>query len=573
MDAQTRTEELLYRLTHDEVYTMQTFLKIVDENKRLVPFRIKNRPMQQDFVNRILVPKRTKAIELKARRVGGTSLFMALAIIRCHLRRNYNVLLLAQSDPDGKKFMNEGFERFYDNMIPQVKMPDGSIFRLKLPLTQNSDHEMSFAKTGSKINVATAGSVKLGRGQSLDMVIGTEVARWDVGRPPGTAEETWSMVEGALGDKPDALAIQESTAYGAAGFFYDTYQGARKGENGFEPLFYSWLWHPVYTYEEGDNRAHASCRGPIDLTDDEIRLGITIGQARWRRTQIKNLTLPMFLQEYPEDDETCFRMSGDPYFEAELVDRNIREARPALSVGQSGRLKIWQAPRVGESYVIGVDVGGAGTEVQRAEQERDYDAAVVLDSHHNHVATLHGRWDTRDLAELTADLGEYYNMATIVPESGPYGEAYIQAIGLILGYQHLYVEKGRDGKPKHVGIHIHEHSKPVVLEALKDAYEHGVLRTDDKDLLSEMRNYHRCPTPSGKTRLEARAGHDDLVIAAALAAFVIGTGNFRGGRKRGVRIYYPDGRMVETGRKLPARVPSLVGKDEQYAKVIGATQE
>ena len=407
---------MLYRLKTDEVHFLQTFLRIVDENNVLVPFRLANRPMQMDFKRRILDTKARYVAELKARRVGGTSLFMALGLVRCHLRRNYGVLLIAQSDSDSQAFMREGFQRYYNNMVTEAELPNGTMFYPRATVDNFSDHSITFPEIGSRIVVATAGSIKLGRGQGFDMVIGTEVARWDVGRPPGTAEECWAMATGAMADKPDTLAIQESTAYGAAGHFYMTYQAAKRGENGYVPLFYSWKWHPAYRLEAGDTRTREVDRGDIELDETEILLGLTKEQARWRRATIAGMPggLPMFLQEYPEDDETCFRMSGDPYFDANLVDRRIQEARPILTSSESGRLRIWQTPRIGEKYILSVDPGGEGVDRRFASQERDYDAVGVYDSRLNHVATLHGRLDTRTLAQMITDLGTYYNTALII---------------------------------------------------------------------------------------------------------------------------------------------------------------
>jgi len=539
-DVIQRTRELYHKFSTDEIAFLQAFVRIVDESGKLVPFRLKNRPMQEDFVKRILRKRVTRAIELKARRVGGTSLFMGLGVVRCHLRRNYHVLLLAQSDPDAKRFMKEGFHAYWENMITQVEMPDGSLFYPRLDLGQDNDERIDFPKTGSSITTATAGSVKMGRGQGYDMVIGTEVARWDVGRPPGTAEETWAMAIGSQRDRPDPFAVQESTAYGAAGFFYETYQAAKRDENGYTPLFYDWRWHPVYAYSEGDMRAKESERGEITLNDDEIRMGLTIEQARWRRTMSAELGPAMFYQEYPEDDETCFRVSGDPYFDIDTIDRAIQGCRPCYSVTESGALRIWQPPRVGERYIIGVDPGGEGVDRRYASQERDYDAVTVFDSRMQHVATLHGRWDTQTLAGMVVDLARYYNFALIVPEAGPYGDHVISVMGMVLGYKNIYYEKDPNtGKVMGAGKKTGPASKPAMLETLKDVVEHNILRSDDKKFWSEMRNFHRVPTISGRLKLEARAGHDDLVISAALAAWAWSEGFFGRGSRFVTRAHLP----------------------------------
>lgn len=521
----------------------------MDENGKLVPMRLKNRPMQKHFIETVVKPGHQKAIELKARRVGGTSLFMALGLVRTMTRKNYKILLLAQSDPDAQDFMKFGFRAFYDNMVTEVDMPDGTRFMPRVPLVnEGSTHEM-IIRNGSLIQVGTAGSLKLKRGQAFDMIIGTEVARWDVNRPVGTAEETWAMALGASGDKPNILAIQESTAYGAGGFFYDTYTKAKNGENGFIPLFYNWTVHPAYRYPEGDLRAMEEFRGPLELDEREQLLGITEEQARWRRTAMATLGESMFLQEYPEDDETCFRVSGSPYFDIDVVDKSIKSCRPVLSTSESGQLKIWQAPRVGERYIVGMDPGGEGVE-RTGSHERDYDAIGVFDSRMNHCATLHGRWDTQEAARLACDLARWYNNALMIVETGPYGNAVLLAITAVLGYKNVYYEKDQRGRPVRVGKLTSKGSKQGMLDNLKTVVEQGILRSDDKKFWEEMRNFHRMPTNTGTIKLQARAGHDDLVMMAALAAWAWHEGNFGRHQSHATRIHIPGRKAIKSEFQL-----------------------
>ena len=550
-DPSTETAALLHRFALDDIFYIESFCRIMDENDVLVPFRLANRPMQVDFNKRVLIPKIPKVVELKARRVGGTSLFMALGLVRAMRRKNYGVLLLAQSDEDTMRFMRRGFKRLYEDMVGRVRMPDGSVFVPRAETEAYSDHLITFPKTGSYIMVATAGSIKVGRGQGFDYVIGTEVARWDVGHPPGTADECWSMVVGSQADKAEPLAIQESTAYGAIGHFYDTYQGAKRGENGYLALFYNWRCHPAYQLPQGDLRALEADRGPLVLDEDETRLGLTDNQSRWRRATIVGMPggsyatkLALFLQEFPEDDETCFRMSGDPYFDADVIDRKIREARPCLTTSESGGLRIWQTPHIGEKYIVAVDPGGQGVERRYASQERDYDAVGVFDSRLTHVATLRGRWDARTFAQMLADLAAYYNYAIIISESGPWGEAVLLALTSYLGYKNIYYERDEHGKPLRAGMRIGGHNKPQLASTLKELFENGTLRTDDKVLLAEMRNYHRVPSASGNIRLEARAGHDDLVCMAQLAAWCWSQGKFGVGASHGTIIHLPGRRVL-----------------------------
>jgi len=538
---------LLDDLVNDELLFAETFVRVVDMSShgtqgKLVPFRLDAMPMQRDFVDRIIKKRRTRVVELKARRVGGTTLFMVLGLVRAILNKNFHVGLIAQNEPESIRF-GRMWKQLYMDMIPKVSIegmefvprPDAGVF---------SDHLIEFPQTGSFVTVGTAGSTKLWRGQSFNMIIGTEVSKWDVGRPVGTAEETWAGAVGSL--VPGGLAILESTAYGTGGFFYDVYEGAKRGDNGWAHVFYDWRWHPIYQLGIEDDDTLQADRGPVVQTDEEMALGLTEGQARWRRSTLASMTgstpearLALFLQEYPEDDVTCFTTSGSPFFDIRHVDDVFRRARPIMRSEESGCLSIWQTPRVGENYVIGVDPGGEVGARGSKVGAKDFAAATVVDGRGNHVASLHGRWDSKTFAELLVTLANRYNEALIVVESGPYGDAVLLVLAAYLQYKYIYSEKDPvSGKPIKMGKRTTIGSKPSMADNFKELFETGTFDTHDRDLLGEMRNFHRVPSESGRIGLRAIAGHDDRVMSAMLALWAWTEGGWRRGRK-GTKIHIP----------------------------------
>jgi len=546
-------------------------MRVVDENGNLVQFQLANRPMQVDFKRRVLDTGVTDVVELKARRVGGTSLFQALGLVRAMKRRNYAVLLLAQDDPSSISFMRF-WKRLYEDMVEEVQMPDGTRFCPKAETSTYSDHAISFPRTGGRLVSGTAGSLKVGRGQGFNMVIGTECARWDVNRPPGTAQEAWAMAYGASEDRPEPLRILESTAYGAGGLFYDIYVGAKNRANGYLALFYDWRYHPAYVIYEDDMRALDADRGPLQLNADEERLRLTEPQARWRRATLARmpassdeLRLALFLQEYPEDDETCFKVSGSPFFDVEHIDRCIREARPVLKTSASGGIRIWQFPRVGARYILAIDPRGTSKPQRFASMEPDFDAAIVVDERLNHVASLHGRFDVDEKAQMVINLADYYNHALIMPEAGPWGEAIIWALVSRLGYDNMYYEKDpQSGKIIRCGKLTSPGTKPLMADNMKELFEAGVFHTDDMDLLREMRQFQRIISGTGRTTLEARSGHDDRITAAMLALYAWSEGEFGRKRRPGRTVLHVRGKTY--GRRR-------ADKSSDLNKVMGDVKE
>lgn len=526
--------EIIDQVMSDEILFAETFVKVVNMHGALVPFRTDRMPMQEDFVKRFIKTKTPRVVELKARRVGGTTLFMVLGMVRAMKTRNFECALLAQNEPEARNFMKM-WQRLYTDMVVETALPNGSVLKVRPDVDIFSDHMIQFPALNSRLTIGSAGSSKFGRGRGLNMVIGTEASKWDVERPSGTAAETWAMVEGAL--TPDSFAVLESTAYGAGGFFYDTYMGAKGGNSGWTPAFYTWMWHKDYVLEEGDPNALEDDKGAIVLTEEESKLGITESQARWRRAKIARMPgrdheakLGMFLQEYPEDDITCFAVSGAPYFSIPRIDTMVREARPVLRSEQEGNLAIWQMPRVGESYIIGADPGGNTGATGRADKRdlKDFCAAIVIDSRGTHVASLHGRWDTRQFSEELAKLGKLFNDACLAVESGPYGDSILLLLSVYLKYPNLYAEKDPiTGKTLTLGKRTTWQSKPAMADAYKEMFESGTFSTNDTFLLSEMRNFHRIPSSSGQLKLGAIAGHDDRVMAAVIASWVWMEGGWR----------------------------------------------
>lgn len=542
------SDPLLKRVLSDPIAFAEAFIRVVDMASRdtvgkLVPFKVSRMPMQRDFVERVLRTRRTRVVELKARRVGGTTLFMAYGLALACTVENFHVGLIAQNEPEAIKF-GRMWKQLYADMVPRVMLDDGTLFEPKPQATLFSDHMIEFGGLGSYVAVGTAGSTKLWRGSRLNMIIGTEVSKWDVGRPPGTAEELWAGVEGGL--DPNGLAILESTAYGSAGFFYNVYSEAKKGNSRWYPVFYDWRWHPMYALEADEDDVLPADRGPVTLAEDEERLGLTQQQARWRRSKIASMPgstmegrLSLFRQEYPEDDITCFSVSGMPYFDVGLIDTSIGHMRVAHKTEENGSVTYWELPRVGEHYIVGVDPGGDAP-IRADATSRDYAAATVVDSRLRKVAAVHGRFDSRHLGELLARLGKYYNDACINVEAGPYGAAVLLVLSSNLGYPNLFTY--RDPQTKEIvglGTRTSDKTKPMLLDNFKELFETGTYTTDDAEELREMRNFHRVFSATGHAQLQAIAGHDDRVIATAMALWAFSDGHYR--KRSGTRILSPAG--------------------------------
>lgn len=128
-------------------------------------------------------------------------------------------------------------------------------------------------------------------------VSNSESAFWE------NAETQMSSLEEAVPMKPETTIIQETTANGQGGYFYQSWKenlNRRRGHpenfSGYIPVFFPWYIFPDYSIQPPSEtiftKEERAIRDQFQLTD---------GQLYWRRMKIesKNGDVSLFCQEYP----------------------------------------------------------------------------------------------------------------------------------------------------------------------------------------------------------------------------------------------------------------------------------
>lgn len=188
------------------------------------------------------------------------------------------------------------------------------------PITGRSNaKELTFPGLDSGYRVGTAGSKGIGRGLTLQLFHGSEVALWE------NAEDHLSGALQAVPDLPGTEVWLESTSQGMGNVFYLKCVEAMKGRGEFEFVFIPWFWQPEYRKPAGDVF--------IPDKDEQIlidQFGLDFDQLAWRRAKIAELGLSKFKQEYPCTPEEAFEVSGvNVLIGSHLVRAAIgREVRP-----------------------------------------------------------------------------------------------------------------------------------------------------------------------------------------------------------------------------------------------------
>ena len=360
--------------------------------------------------------------------------------------------------------------------------------------------------------MATAGGDSVGRGETLTQVHASELAFW----PKSTAQDIWTGLTQAVPNTPGTSIFVESTANGITGVFYDLWQGAVAGENGFVPVFIPWFADPTYRETAPAN---------FELTPEEEGLveayGLDNDQLQFRRMKIAQNGLDGFNVEYPDRPESAFLNTGRPVFNPEQLTKMLDDAKDPIERlalegdefvhNRRGELTTYIPHDPGGRYVVGADPA-------MGIASGDFSVAQVLDEKKRLVATWRGRVHLiisrhtvcpRGLLQR----GAHHRRKQLARYPDLY-EAY-QGSRLSERLPETQVDKITERETVKLGFGPRQ-NQTLIIDQLRAAMRERA-GDHDKTTLREMMTY--IVTESGS--MEAEAGcHDDTVMALALANHV-----------------------------------------------------
>jgi len=191
------------------------------------------------------------------------------------------------------------------------------------------------------------------------------------------------------------------------------------------------------------------------------------------------------------------------------MDLNKKEP---LVLRQSGRgyLKIFQPILDKGQYILAADTSFGAS--------KDYSVAVVLEKKtKSMVATLRGKYGSRDFTKHIVKLGKFYNNALIAVERNA-GQAVLNQLIHVEDYRNLYYNEEYDEfkirtlKP---GFYTSTQSRNLILDSLVEAIDSETLKIEDENFISECLSFGFV-----KKRFEARSGNDDCVMALAIGNYL-----------------------------------------------------
>jgi len=176
--------------------------------------------------------------------------------------------------------------------------------------------------------------------------------------------------------------------------FKRIYRGARDGENKYFPIFCDWRAHPGRTQQ---------------WYEDQVKDSLT-----------NTGSLDFVHEQYPNTDiEALAPHELNKRLSPAWCQKAYEELTQLIDIPpELPGLKVWELPKAGTRYVIGVDVA-------EGKETSDDSAAVVLDTEGNQVAEVHAKIEIAVFADFLHALSRYYNNAGLMVERNNHGHAVI----------------------------------------------------------------------------------------------------------------------------------------------------
>jgi hypothetical protein len=464
------------------------FIQAAEDLLRLRDREGRVRPLVANAAQRSFEQRRGRQnIVLKARQMGMTTWIAGRFFLRTITKPGTLTLQVAHT-----REAAESIFRIVQRMWEELP---GDINHRPLVRSHANVRQMIFPELDSEFRVASACDVGVGRGLSVQNLHCSEVSRW-----PGDAAMTLAGLRASLA--PMGEMVLESTPNGAYGAFYEQWC-AGVDEAGDEDAmvrhFLPWWMEPSYV---------GHCVECEAMTEHETGLvehyGLSGEQIGFRRSLERRYS-GLRSQEFAEDAETCFRVTGSCFFDIEAIEQRISEVEPAITTGRGGALQVWFKPAAGRSYIVAVDSAGGG-------EQGDFAAVQVIDRLTGlQCAELQERLRPAELAKAAVVLAREYHDALIAVERNNHGAAVLAYIETSERYGRIYRQSGEAGWLTTAA------SKPEMTARLGSLLEERPEMFRSKRLLAECRTF--VGYERGRTGA-ANGAHDDLVMAMAIAQAV-----------------------------------------------------
>lgn len=559
---------------NDHEYYANQYLRIITDKEELVPLRLNSIQKKLHFVAEhimrppderpkewydMLAPYNSmdtllrahtniRANVLKARREGLSTYIASRGFKRFHLRPNVKGLTVAHNGESCSTIFR--MSKVYYDQLPADFKPTQK---------HNNGNTLELLKTYSLWQIQKASEVDTSRSKGASFVHCSELAFWS------NATDAMVSLKQTMNDEAEGTEWwNETTPNGEGGmgaYFYDQWKDTKNGDNDYINIFFRWFDYDVYSkafvnvqVEKAEFINSVLSHKEVEKYGEEEKIkalyNLSWEQMNWRRHYIRNKTegLNKFMQEYPEDDESCFLTTGNTFFSVpvinhikskckepergDLVWTNETKTQVRFVPSKQGFSRVWQRPdglHYENRYAMGWDVS-------LGVDEGDYTCGEMLDvisGESVNVFEWHGILRSDLVAEELLKVSFWYgNKVWHCIEQQGEGSAVINFIRDRYSYLYTTVQFGKFGEEptENIGFKTNAKTKGIILPALRLNLESSKIVTQNEEFIDECRSFVKGEVykdqrigmgqrvhAENKGRSGKRRRYDDRVLAMALA--------------------------------------------------------
>lgn len=522
-------------------------IKIVDKNGEQINFT--HNSIQKKINDTV---KETKAkgkpvriIVLKARQEGVSTNEQGRMIYNTTTKKNRTGLIVAHEVGATTKIFSKA-KYMYDNLPAEYKPLQKASNAKELIFDRPSEYKGAEEGLNSKISVQVAGSVGIGRGDTIFYAHLSEYAFWP--SPDGKDKKTQlSGILQAVPKTAETEVIIESTANGHDEY-KELWDDAVNGNNEWIPLFFAWHDHETYRMEIETDEERQAIKESINEYERDLinRYNLTFEQIKWYRWTLKNDcngNHNMMKQENPSFPEEAFIFSGTPVFNSEKIQKRIDILRKSDRKVKYGKfefewnnpeyqdfikndsirlvecdekyayIRIYEEPLKGYPYTIGGDTKGEGKD--------SYAATARNNATGNRAATL--KMDISNSKPYTWQIycmGVYYNNALVGIEmnfnTAPIEE--LERLRYPFQYQRQKYDDVTGTYQRKLGWKTDGITRPLIIDKEVFLVEENLGVFNDIETLQQMLTF-----VDKNGRPDAMSGkHDDLLFSDMIAEEIKG---------------------------------------------------
>ena len=409
-------------------------------------------------------------ILLSSRQSGKTTQMTIYCLWNACFNDDQRILIVANKEQTAKNIFKR--IRLAYEMLPNF---------LKPGVVEYGQTSMTLTN-GSSIGISTTSS-DAGRGDSCNCLVLDELAFID----NHIVDKFWESVYPIISSSKKSKIFIASTPNGTDNLFYRLYKGAEEGDNNWRAERIDW-WE-------------------IPGRDE-----------KWKQDTIKTLgSVETFSQEFGNE----FLHGGESSINEALYNSSLRDCREPEYIFDDGKYLMWEEPREGRIYTVGVDVSEGVNEAASVVQVLDITDLTNIEQ----VAVYHTR--NTPPFQFTAkllDILTQWGRPTVCIERNSCGAQVVEQLKFTHGYENIVswgAKAGDKTEFKRVGILSHTNTKYRGITNMRYwVNELKVLKFRDINTLKEFKTFIRYPNNTWGAR-PGSDSWDDRVMALVWALIIL----------------------------------------------------